>query len=643
MVRPQPPEDALTVADLFCGAGGFSEGFAQAGFRLKWAVDNWGPAVETYRKNHPGVEVLHGDILKIEPESCPSVDVLIGSPPCVHFSLANRGGNGDREKGLELVNRFLTFVDKLRPRYWVMENVPNLALLLQKEAEGESERTTANRMAGVPTLILDAASYGAPQHRKRMFSGRFPGPTTTHDGEGTPFVPLKRILTSLPNPTLRNYPLAGKLPDPLYPHLKVQESQLRDHFEDPRWRLSRYEQQRAKQQKMNNYVYGKMSYPDDIEKPSRTITATRTGGSRSTIVVPMGKRGVRTLTMREAACAQGFPISYQFWAKSMSDKDALVGNAVSPVVARAIADSILRDAGRALLANPLLDSSPPLPERVVVRIKRAHHFHVSRRFRGVVPIDMRPNHRVELDNRCAVGANSVRNGAVGASLRWTTRLYLGYATKYKAYELSREASVSLALAALYSVGVQGVGESTLSCLKDLSKLCRSNVPSAQVLQDRWSGRRATGRLPQYYCDRVGTVVDRHFPASAWGGTTVPSDVTNPVLNRCLFAKGTKAEEGQPLELSVRLLLSAVGMALLCSTINDGMPFPQEVLSEQGESIPLGARWAPRRLLTLDDSRWARTAVDSASSRAPKERASSRLGQTTDRANTQRRSARQRAP
>ena len=643
MPRPKPSADALTVADLFCGAGGFSEGFAQAGFRVKWAIDNWRPAVDTYRKNHPEAEVVQGDILKIYPETCPPVDVLIGSPPCVHFSLANRGGNGDREKGLELVNRFLTFVDELQPKYWVMENVPNLALLLRKESEGVSERSTAERLADVPTVILDAASYGAPQHRKRMFSGKFPMPATTHDGKSTPLVSLERILASLPDPTKRNHRQDAKISDPIYPLLRVQESQLRDHFEDPRWRLSRYERQRAKQQKMNNYVYGKMSYPDDIEKPSRTITATRTGGSRSTIVVPMGKRGVRTLTMREAACAQGFPISYQFWAKSMSDKDALVGNAVSPVVAKAIADSILLDAGRELMDNPLLDPSPPLPERLIVRIKRVHHFHVNRRFRGVVPIDMRPNHRVELDNRWALDGTSVSNRDAGALLRWTTRLYLGYATKYKAYELNREAGVSLALAVLHSVGVQTVGQSLLSCLRDLSGLCSSNLPSAQVLQERWSGRRTTGRPPQYYCDRVGTVVDRHFPASAWAGTLVPSEVTNPVLSRYLLANGTKAEEGQPLEVSVRLLLSAVGMALLCSTINDGMPFPQEVLSEQIDGFPLGERWSPRRSLTPDSIRWARTAVESVSSRIPEECVFSRFGQATVRANIQRRSARQAAP
>jgi DNA-cytosine methyltransferase len=595
----------LTVADLFCGAGGFSEGFAQAGFRIKWAIDNWSPAVETYRKNHPSVDVTQGDILATNPSDFPRVDVVIGSPPCVHFSLANRGGNGNRETGLELVNRFLTFVEELHPKYWVMENVPNLALLLRQQSGGESARSTAEKMANVPTVILDTATYGAPQHRRRMFSGDFPVPPTTNDGMKVPFVPLRRILSTLPNPTVRNDKLDARISDPIYPRLKVRSEQLRDHFEDLRWRLSRYERQRAKQQKLGNFVYGKMSYPDDIDKPSRTITATRTGGSRSTIVVPMGERNVRTLTMREAACAQGFPISYQFWARSMSDKDALVGNAVSPIIARAIANSILNDSGRPLLTSPLLDSSPSIPAPLVVHFKRFHRFPVRRRFRGVVPIDMRPNHRVELDNRCALAPPGSSGKGEGMGFRWTSRLYLGYATKYKSYELDREASVSLARAALQLDGQDSPRGPLISFLVELSKFCNAPLPSAIDLQQRWSGRRTSGISPDYYCSSVGTLVERFLPAKAWRNQFVSSAVTEPILNRVLFAQGTKAGEGQPLEMSIRLLASSIGIALLCSGINDRTQFPRELLAAFKKDAPMTRVSVESVALTLDDVRWTR--------------------------------------
>ena len=104
----------LTVGDLYCGAGGFSEGFRQAGFEISWAIDKWGPAAETYEKNI-GVKVTPEDVTRrsFDFASLPKVDVLIGSPPCQPFSLANRGGGGDAAGGLRLVVIFLEAVKVL--------------------------------------------------------------------------------------------------------------------------------------------------------------------------------------------------------------------------------------------------------------------------------------------------------------------------------------------------------------------------------------------------------------------------------------------------------------------------------------------------------------------------------------------------
>jgi len=116
----------LTSIDLFSGAGGFTEGFRQAGYCVVASLDNWAPAVETHEKNHPGTEMFRADILEFDPEELPRADVLVGSPPCTEFSYANQGGHGDLDLGMRFVLRFLRFVHDLKPRYWAMENVPRL-------------------------------------------------------------------------------------------------------------------------------------------------------------------------------------------------------------------------------------------------------------------------------------------------------------------------------------------------------------------------------------------------------------------------------------------------------------------------------------------------------------------------------------
>jgi DNA (cytosine-5)-methyltransferase 1 len=73
-----------TIIDLFCGAGGLSCGFRQAGFSVLAGLDNWEEALVTYRRNFPGTKTINADIEKITPKEIAvnNVDVIIGGPPC---------------------------------------------------------------------------------------------------------------------------------------------------------------------------------------------------------------------------------------------------------------------------------------------------------------------------------------------------------------------------------------------------------------------------------------------------------------------------------------------------------------------------------------------------------------------------------
>lgn len=128
----------MRVADFFCGGGGFSEGFRQAGFQIVFAVDKWKPAVTTYKGNKPGVNVLLDDVIRIsnlEDEEferiVPDSEVIIGSPPCQAFSQSNKSGNADKTLGIQLIEAYLRIVARKKfkhnsiLKYWVLENVPN--------------------------------------------------------------------------------------------------------------------------------------------------------------------------------------------------------------------------------------------------------------------------------------------------------------------------------------------------------------------------------------------------------------------------------------------------------------------------------------------------------------------------------------
>lgn len=154
----------LSAIDLFCGAGGFSLGLEQAGIRVKLAIDNWQPALDTHLANMPECEVVCMDILELDPASLPKVDVVVGSPPCPAFSSANR--KRDPAKGMILVNRFFEIVRHLKPRCFVMENVPPVLDHI--------------RIGGVRKLVLNSADFGVPHIRHRAFVGKYPIPTPTH-------------------------------------------------------------------------------------------------------------------------------------------------------------------------------------------------------------------------------------------------------------------------------------------------------------------------------------------------------------------------------------------------------------------------------------------------------------------------------
>jgi len=146
-----------TVLDLFCGAGGFSLGFRTRNYKII-GVDNWHIAGITWKENIRG-EFIESDVMALDIDTLPKVDILIGSPPCPQFSTANPHKTLD----LKLVMKFLEIKRKIKPEYWIMEEVPLVG-------------TECKKLRILKPRYLWAKDFGLPHERKRLFAGNYPVP-----------------------------------------------------------------------------------------------------------------------------------------------------------------------------------------------------------------------------------------------------------------------------------------------------------------------------------------------------------------------------------------------------------------------------------------------------------------------------------
>lgn len=346
----------LTVIDFFCGAGGFSEGFEQLGFDVIYAADNWTPAVDTFKLNNPGTETVKLDVMDLDASDVPKADVIIGGPPCTEFSGSKRGGKGDFKKGLVLVSRFLYYVHELKPRWWIMENVPRLLQTLPPRFKLRDLGIDKDGVFEIPKMKpFCAADFGAPQKRTRLLSGKYPDPVQTHSEDPLmslnpqrllPWVTMRHVIESFPSP-LRAPKKGRQVKDPNYSDIAVDESELEDHFGDHSV-MTDEEAERNRKQKVEHPYYGKMKFPDDLDRPARTVMATQFNASRETMVIAMksGRKIVfRKPTIREAASLQCYPLTYKFVGKNPTTRYKLVGNSVPVKLSFALAKAILTDAG----------------------------------------------------------------------------------------------------------------------------------------------------------------------------------------------------------------------------------------------------------------------------------------------------------
>ena len=356
----------LTVVDFFCGAGGFSEGFRQAGCSIVLGMDIWKPAINTFQYNFPKSQVLLKDVGKLSEQDInqliPNADIIIGSPPCQLFSTSNNSGKVNKTKGIHLFKSFLKIIvlkrDTGNLKAWFMENVPNSINFLKKKYSyfelGLSNFAKKNKLNPKSIAIelnqdkikiFSAVQFGVAQNRKRAFVGEiiktncFPKIDIFFTGEQKT---LRDVFRGIPAPN-HSSKKNKKVRDPNYRNLSINTSQITDHFYD----TGIYEMQwRDCFLKKNNHAYmGVVQFPENLDKPSRTVT-TGTGYSREALIYKSeikrkGDGEYREPTIRELSIIMSFPLTYQFIGLE-SQKRTLVGNAVCPKVSYGLALSMFK-------------------------------------------------------------------------------------------------------------------------------------------------------------------------------------------------------------------------------------------------------------------------------------------------------------
>ena len=341
-------KNKLKVLDLFSGCGGLSYGFVRAGFDVVVGIDNWRDSLITFESNHPGSKGILMDLGNFDPENLKKItgkiDVVVGGPPCQGFSISGKRNPDDPRNGL--YTSFVKTVKQLKPKAFVLENVPNLVAMSGGKIKDKILKDFSSLGYKVKYKVMLASDYGVPQNRRRVV---FVG-TLGHNG----FI--------FPKPTfsdLKSKVTAGQAISDL------PEESVEDGTENKKKPASEYQ---GKMRKKTNKIFNHeitnhdqktidiialvpdggnyKDLPDHLKNTRRVnIAWTRYSSNKPSFTIDTGHRHHfhykwnRIPTVRESARLQSFPDDFVFMG-SRTSQYKQVGNAVPPIMAEQIAKAL---------------------------------------------------------------------------------------------------------------------------------------------------------------------------------------------------------------------------------------------------------------------------------------------------------------
>lgn len=339
-------EQKYNVLDLFCGCGGLSLGFDEAGYNVLLGIDIWEDALKTYAYNHKHSKTLCADMSTLLGEDVKdiigdnSVDVIIGGPPCQGFSIAGkRIVNDDRNK---LYKGFVRMVEYFKPKAFVMENVPNILSI----GDGAVRETIINDFKSlgytVETKVLTASDYGVPQNRRRaVFVGLTKGNFDFDIPMVAEKVTTKEALSDLPEQSIEDGGKYSVESTSGYQKLmRINSIGVYNH------EVTQHNEQTVRIISMVPDGGNYKDLPKEFQETRKVhIAWTRLNSKRPSITIDTGHRHHfhykwnRVPTVRESARIQSFPDDFIFLCSKTSQYKQ-VGNAVPPLMAKAIAEQL---------------------------------------------------------------------------------------------------------------------------------------------------------------------------------------------------------------------------------------------------------------------------------------------------------------
>lgn len=344
----------MNAIDLFSGCGGLSYGFEQAGFNILLGIDNDAKALETFEKNHQNSKCICGDITELSYKrnikpliGDENIDVIIGGPPCQGMSLSGPRKFDDPRNKLYL--SYIRLVDEIRPKAFVIENVPGLVSLFGGQIKDTIIEKFKEMGYFVNYEVLNTADFGIPQKRKRViFVGmkqglfRFPIGNVKEVTCGMALSDLPPLIDTL-GEFEQEY---TTMPQNLY------QIKMREKSRNVTNHIAARHSQRVKDiinlvPEGGNYK----SLPDEL-KDSRNfhVAWTRFHSKKPAPTIDTGHRHHfhyqynRVPTVRESARLQSFPDHFEFLGNK-TQQFRQVGNAVPPLFAEVLANALLEQLG----------------------------------------------------------------------------------------------------------------------------------------------------------------------------------------------------------------------------------------------------------------------------------------------------------